>query len=336
MHRAPFSPPRLPRLKMLRNKFWASAAMVEPYATARAARRGLRAREGGALRLSRRILAAWQAALLAAVLCLAASFAPLPALAEETAASEEAVSSEEAVAPVSEVEQAMNQVPAEEEMFALLYADDTLVLQRGNTPDPSRGELAEAYALNNRWGSLSSCLGSKVGIVTSVIVEDPFVLGERDGSFFEGLSACRSIEGLSLVDTSAVTSMNYMFSGCSSLVSLDLSGFDTSSVTSMAGMFSECSSLESVDPPSFDTSNVTDMQRMFSGCSSLTVLDLSCFDTSRVANMGSMFWYCDSLAALDVSSFNTASVTDMGYMFYGCSSLGSSTCLPSTPRVSPT
>lgn len=108
MRCAPFSPPRLPRPKMLRNKFRASAAMVELYATARAARRGLRAREGGALGLSRRILAAWQAALLVAVLCLAASFAPLPALAEETAASEEAV------APVSEVEQAMNQVPAEE------------------------------------------------------------------------------------------------------------------------------------------------------------------------------------------------------------------------------
>ena len=296
--------------------------MVEPYATARAARRGLRAREGGALRLSRRILAAWPAALLAAALCLVASFASLPALAEEATASGEAVTSEEAVAPVSEVEQAMNQAPAEEGMFALLYADDTLVLQRGNTPDPSRGELAEAYALNDRWGSLSSCLGSKVGIVTSVIVEDPFVLGEYDGSFFGRLSACRSIEGLSLVDTSAVTSMDYMFSGCSSLVSLDLSGFDTSSVTSMVGMFSECSSLESVDLSSFDTSNVTDMQRMFSGCSSLTVLDLSCFDTSRVASMPAMFWYCDSLVALDVSSFNTASVTDMGYMFYGCSSLG--------------
>ena len=266
--------------------------------------------------LSRRILAAWPAALLAAALCLAASFAPLPALAEETAASEEAV------APVSEVEQAMNQVPAEEGMFALLYADDTLVLQRGNTPDPSRGELAEAYALNNRWDGLSSCLGSKVGIVTSVIVEDPLVLCERDGRFFRGLSACRSIEGLSLVDTSAVTSMNYMFLGCSSLVSLDLSGFDTSSVTSMAGMFSECSSLESVDLSSFDTSNVTDMQSMFSSCSSLTVLDLSGFDTSRVASMSTMFRGCDSLAALDVSSFSTASVTDMGHMFSGCSSLG--------------
>ena len=266
--------------------------------------------------LSRRILAAWQAALLAAALCFAASFAPSPALAEETAASEEAV------APVSEVEQAMNQVPVEEGMFALLYADDTLVLQRGNTPDPSRGELAEAYALNDRWGGLSSCLGSKVGIVTSVIVEDPFVLGEHEGSFFGRLSACRSIEGLSFVDTSAVTSMDYMFSGCSSLVSLDLSGFDTSSVTSMAGMFSECSSLESVDLSSFDTSNVTDMQSMFSSCSSLTVLDLSGFDTSRVADMGTMFFGCDSLAALDVSSFSTASVTDMGHMFSGCSSLG--------------
>ena len=36
------------------------------------------------------------------------------------------------------------------------------------------------------------------------------------------------------------TNMGYMFSGCSKLISLDLSNFDTSSVTNMERMFSSC------------------------------------------------------------------------------------------------
>ena len=70
-------------------------------------------------------------------------------------------------------------------------------------------------------------------------------------------------------DTSGVRYMINMFSGCSSLTSLDLSGFDTSNVTEMEAMFSDCSSLISLDLSSFDTSNVTDMDSMFKGCSGL-------------------------------------------------------------------
>jgi surface protein len=61
--------------------------------------------------------------------------------------------------------------------------------------------------------------------------------------------------------------MMRMFSGCSSLSSLDLSGFDTYSVTDMGSMFFGCSSLVSLDLSGFDTSSVTDMMRMFDGCS---------------------------------------------------------------------
>ena len=47
--------------------------------------------------------------------------------------------------------------------------------------------------------------------------------------------------------------MSGMFSGCSSLASLDLSSLDTSSVTSMSSMFYGCSSLASLDLSSLDT-----------------------------------------------------------------------------------
>ncbi|MDY3026021.1 MAG: BspA family leucine-rich repeat surface protein, partial [Candidatus Faecivicinus sp.] len=54
--------------------------------------------------------------------------------------------------------------------------------------------------------------------------------------------------------------------GCSSLTSLDVSGFDTSNVTIMSWMFAGCSSLTSLDVSSFDTSKVTNMWWMFDGC----------------------------------------------------------------------
>ena len=68
-------------------------------------------------------------------------------------------------------------------------------------------------------------------------------------------------------------------------------GFDTSNVTNMNYMFSGCSSLQSLDLSNFDTSNVTNMGSMFNGCSSLQSLDLSNFDTSKVTNMDGMFGY---------------------------------------------
>ena len=118
-----------------------------------------------------------------------------------------------------------------------------------------------------------------------------------------------------------LTNMVGMFSGCSSLTSVDLSSFDTSKVTDMSSMFSGCSSLTSVDLSSFDTSKVTRMDAMFNSCRPLTSLDLSGFDTSKVTNMGSMFSNCSGLTGLDLSGFDTSKVTSMGGMFGSCSSL---------------
>ena len=139
-----------------------------------------------------------------------------------------------------------------------------------------------------------------------------------------------------------------MFSGCSSLSSLDVSSFDTSSVTSMSSMFYNCSSLSSprrlllrhlkvtnmsgmfgncsiqtLELSSFETSQVTNASSMFSGCSSLKSLDLSGFATPKVADMSSMFDGCTSLASLDISHFDTSSASNMGNMFWNCSSLQS-------------
>ncbi len=122
-------------------------------------------------------------------------------------------------------------------------------------------------------------------------------------------------------DTSQVTDMSAMFSGCKSLTKLDLSSFDTSRVTDMGFMFQSCEGLTELNIGSFDTSQVTSMTHMFRVCASLPSLDVRHFDTSRVTDMSFMFEECASLARLDVSQFDTSQVTSMKGMFQGCTAL---------------
>ena len=83
------------------------------------------------------------------------------------------------------------------------------------------------------------------------------------------------------VDTSKVTSMIDMFNNCSSLTSLDLSGWNTSNVNNMRNMFDGCGALTSLDLSGWDTSNVIDMNNMFGGCSALkTIRMVGCLQTT--------------------------------------------------------
>ena len=112
-----------------------------------------------------------------------------------------------------------------------------------------------------------------------------------------------------------------MFSGCSSLSSLDLSSFDTSSVTDMSSMFYGCSKLASLDLSGFGTTAPADSAYMFSGCASLEAVSFSDSERLRISRAESMFSDCSKLSSLDLSSLDTSSVTDMSSMFSGCSKL---------------
>ena len=139
-------------------------------------------------------------------------------------------------------------------------------------------------------------------------------------NMFSGCSKLTTLD-LSNFDTSNVTIVHAMFENCSSLTTLDISKWDTSNVTNVNYMFNGCSSLTTLDVSKWDTSSVTTMIQMFSGCSNLTTLDVSEWDTSKVTTMQSMFYNCSNLSTLDVSNWETSSVTDMSYIFSRCSSL---------------
>ena len=139
--------------------------------------------------------------------------------------------------------------------------------------------------------------------------------------WFNECSNLTSINNIENLNTANVTSMSYMFYGCSSLTStsLDLSKFDTSNVTNMSEMFRGCYSLTSLDLSSFNTANVTDMSYMFNRCSHLTSLDLSSFNTAKVTNMRNMFCICSRLTTIYVSDvFTTSAVSNSYDMFLSC------------------
>lgn len=161
-------------------------------------------------------------------------------------------------------------------------------------------------------------------LIRRIKIEGPLIATTTNlGSLFSSLPNLVEITGLDYMDTSEVTSMSYMFSGVSSLETLDLSGFDTSAVTDMCGMFAGMDSLKTLDISGFETSSVTIMNQMFWEASALVILDLSGFDTSAVTTMSYMFSDANSLESLDVSSFNTSSVTNMHGMFDNVRSLKS-------------
>ena len=79
-----------------------------------------------------------------------------------------------------------------------------------------------------------------------------------------------------------------MFKNFSDLISINFNdNFNTANVTSMESMFSDCSSLTSIDLSGFNTSNVTNMEEMFFYCESLTTT-INIMSTS-VTNYSEMF-----------------------------------------------
>ena len=108
--------------------------------------------------------------------------------------------------------------------------------------------------------------------VTKVIF-DPSFAGARPTTtydWFYDMRNLQSITGLSYLNTSEVTNMNYMFYGSIRLTSLDLSHFNTSKVTSMNSMFDGCTRLQTIYVGSgWSTAAVTASDYMFFNCTSL-------------------------------------------------------------------
>lgn len=144
-------------------------------------------------------------------------------------------------------------------------------------------------------------------------------------AWFEGmtnLSASGITNFIKNVDTSDVTNMTNLFSNCSGLTSLDLTGLDTKRVTMMNNMFYGCTSLKSLNLSDISTQSVTNMEGMFGLCNSLTELHLESFETSMLKYSSHMFQSMDKLTTIYVGAgWTMANVLISTQMFTGCKNL---------------
>ena len=193
------------------------------------------------------------------------------------------------------------------------------------TSDKLEGLDLSRMAIVNDGQTMKDMCTNNYSSIKNIIFDESFKTYAPTSlrEFFKNCKALETISGLENLNTANVTDMNYMFSGCSALTSLDLKNFNTENVTDMSYMFFKCSALTSLDLKNFKTARVKHMYYMFYGCSALTSLDLKNFNTENVTDMYNMFDGCSDLTSLDLTNFNTTNVTYMYNMFDGCSALTS-------------
>jgi surface protein len=172
--------------------------------------------------------------------------------------------------------------------------------------------------------------------ITSVVNWGQLQLGPNNSGY--NFYGCPNLDLSSVqgtLDLTGVTNLDGLFLDCASLTTINnINSWDTSAITTMAEMFSGCTSFNQA--LSFDTSAVEYMNNMFQNTTNFnSALNLN---TSAVLNMASMFYACtvfnqplsfDTSAVEDmgrmfrdatafnqnISSFNTGAVTDMNQMF---------------------
>ena len=202
---------------------------------------------------------------------------------------------------------------------------ETVTLYAQWTPPYTFNSTTGALTLN--WGEFNN--GNKWGndvtpsAVTSVTATDEVSFTGDCSNLFYYFTNCTSMD-LSNVNTDNLTSIRFMFWGCSSLTTLDLSSWNTAAVTAMTSAFRVCEGLTSLNLTGWNTASVTTMEKMFYECHNLATIEgISEWVTESVTNMKEMFYQCYRLTSLDLSGWNTANVTNMSALFYGCLSLQS-------------
>lgn len=166
----------------------------------------------------------------------------------------------------------------------------------------TKGKLYMSY--NNKYVYLTNSPAS--------IATKPYKLEFNNINTYHGTSyTCTYKLDLSDLDTSNITDMNGMFSGCTNLTDVNVADWDTSKVTNMEWQFLWCNSLSNLDVSRWNTSNVTSTNRMFEDCFMLSNIDVSRWNTSKMNNVSGMFNRCKSLTSLDLSGWDTSSISEV-------------------------
>ena len=166
---------------------------------------------------------------------------------------------------------------------------------------------------------------------------------------------CKKLQAIDLsgCDFRSLKTADYMFGNCSALTAVAMPASEKatfSNLETMNGMFTGCSSLQTLDLTSSALPNVREAEYAFSGCTNLRTATITGLNGSNIAmeglfdgctalasitfkkpagttadirpsTMSYVFRNCSSLQSLDLNSFDTRSATSMSKLFNGCSKL---------------
>lgn len=192
-------------------------------------------------------------------------------------------------------------------------ADDIVA---GKTAISNGGMITgtSTYNMTNNGVIPFSAVGSNANIIGASITKIDLtnVTLESNVTNLTGLfRACRCLtEIVGFFNTSAVTNMYQMFSGCIHLTSVPT--FSTVSATNMQEIFGYCAELLSV--PELDLSVCTTLYEAFRGCNKLPSISIT--NANRVTNLQNAFYECKELNS--VLNFGTSQPTNMNSTFYNC------------------
>ena len=140
------------------------------------------------------------------------------------------------------------------------------------------------YQIEDEYSDAPAWCSTKV---TKVVFDASFAYATPSSTahWFSGCTNLKTIEGIEYLRVDSVKRADYMFYGCRSLTTLDLSGFNTYKLTGCSNMFAQCSKLKTIYGNTWnilDNMSTTERQKfiiyqinhsednyMFDGCTSL-------------------------------------------------------------------
>lgn len=152
------------------------------------------------------------------------------------------------------------------------------------------------YGLNTGIDQTGWYKDGNYDVVETVVFDESFATARPVSTSYwmAEMGNLTTITGMENLNTSEVTQMRYMFHNCSSLTSLDLSGFDMRKVLGTTFMCQNCTSLTSVLLPANMTSIGYDD---FWGCTSLKFITLPNGLTTIGMNA---FAHCTGLISIEI------------------------------------
>ena len=138
-------------------------------------------------------------------------------------------------------------------------------------------------------------------------------------------SGCENLEEINMetFNFENIKNMAYLFNDCKKLTNITFPiNLDTSKVTNIEHMFSGCSELEYFNLSQFNFQNLNDASYLFSNCANLKNVTLDEFNCTNCKSLKGMFSNCTTIENIDLSSFYTSEkLIDISYLFDNCYSL---------------